>query len=120
MRRDDTHALHLHALLLPTACDDRIAGQSAHRHKERPLKDLEDGTCSFHTCSVSSFFKARNVLSRAMGMARVIIRLPNVQIRHPNLNIRYPVLALKKSGHVVCLGIFILLEGGILRILTFY
>jgi len=59
LRRDDIHALHLHALLLLTACDDRVAGQSAHGHKERPLKVLQDWTCSFHTCSASSFFKAR-------------------------------------------------------------
>ena len=75
-------------LAVSTACDDRVSGQSAHRHKERPSRDLKDGTYSFQTCSASSFLKARNVLSRAMGMARVIIRLPNVQIRHPNLNIR--------------------------------
>jgi len=42
LRRDDTHALHLHALLLPAACDDRVTGKSAHIHKERPLKDSND------------------------------------------------------------------------------
>ena len=66
LRRDDRPRAAFARLAVSTACDDRVSGQSAHRHKERPSRDLKDGTYSFHTCSVSSFFKARNVVCHAI------------------------------------------------------